>query len=240
MQPNHNSDYRVISFDLDRTLIFHARSAKQDQVVTLLQAQGLEVTAESYRAATHLAREFYDVLGYHYASNPTQLRYDYVQLVLQRLGCGDAQLIAHVADFYQRFDDDPANFYTPPEAKSLLLQLQRGGFQLFAISSNLMATQRVQHCGVAGMFQEVLTPVLGVAKAELYRRLIAQSDALPNQVLHVGDDPILDVLAPQRLGIHALLFDPDNRYATLPWQHIVRSYTELEQRINAEVGTVQL
>ena len=56
----------------------------------------------------------------------------------------------------------------------------------------------------------------------------------------MGDDPILDVLAPQRLGIHALLFDPDNRYATLPWQHIVRSYTELEQRINAEVGTVQL
>jgi FMN phosphatase YigB (HAD superfamily) len=220
--------FKVISFDLDRTLIFHAKGAKHEQVVAMLAAQGYPTTVEAYQAATHLAREFYDVLGYRYANDPAALRTKYVQLALELIGCADQQVIDGVAAFYRAYDQDAASFFTPPEAITLLDALRRRGLQLVAISSNLFAAQRLRHCGLEGRFAHVLTPTLGYPKTELYRLLLERTGAPAGAVRHIGDDPILDVLAPQSFGIDAILFDPDSKYAALTWPAIVRSYAEMQ------------
>ena len=63
--------HQLISFDLDRTLIFHAKGAKHDEVVAMLAGLGFPTTVAAYQSATYVAREFYDVLGYRYADDPT-------------------------------------------------------------------------------------------------------------------------------------------------------------------------
>ena len=222
--------YQLISFDLDRTLIFHAKGAKHDEAVALLAELGFPTTVAAYQSATHVAREFYDVLGYRYADDPTALRAKYVQLVLEMIGCADPVVIDTVAAFYHAYDQDAANFFTPLEAITLLDELRQRGQPLAAISSNLFAPQRLQHCGLNDYFAHVLTPTMGVPKADLFRLLLERTGVAPTAVLHIGDDPILDVLAPQSFGIDAILFDPAGKYPSLAWPAIARSYGELRER----------
>lgn len=219
--------YRVISFDLDRTLIFHAKGSKHEQVVAMLAGLGYPTTITAFQSATHVAREFYDVLGYQFADAPADLRTKYVQVVLELIGCADPSAIATVASFYFAYDQEPTNFFVPAEATALLEALHRDGLHLVAISSNLFALQRLQHCGLSHVFSTVLTPALGVPKAELYRMLLDSVESDASAVLHIGDDPILDVLAPQCYGIDAILFDPHGKYVTLTWPDVVRSHAEL-------------
>lgn len=104
--------------------------------------------------------------------------------------------------------------------------------QMVALSSNLFAPQCLQHCGLSNLFGKVLTPALGCPKAELYRMLLDGIESDATTVLHIGDVPILDVLAPQCFGIDAVLFDPHDKYATLTWPAIVRSYAELRELLS--------
>jgi putative hydrolase of the HAD superfamily len=219
--------YPAVSFDLDRTLIFHARDTKRAQVVARLNALGYAATGTGYRSATLLAREFYDVLGYQYAQNPAQLRYDYVRVVLEGVGCADPAVIQEVAAFYQSYDDFSGNFFIPDAARELLQRARAADIRLTALSSNLMAEQRIAHCGLDGIFEEVFCPLYGRPKAALFGLLLERLEIAPGECLHIGDDPILDVLAPRGAGIEAVLFDPHDKYAALAWPARVRSYEEL-------------
>jgi FMN phosphatase YigB (HAD superfamily) len=197
--------------------------------VDLLAQLGYPTTIAAYHAATQTAREFYDVLGYRFAHDAAALRKKYVQLVLEILGYADATVIDAVAAYYHAYDQEAANFFTPTEAVALLAMLRQRGQTLAAISSNLFAQQRLHHCALADYFTHVLTPALGFPKAELYRLLLERTGENPARVLHIGDDPILDVLAPQSFSIDALLFDPAGRYGSLTWPAIARSYAEVQQ-----------
>jgi FMN phosphatase YigB (HAD superfamily) len=220
--------YPVVSFDLDRTLIFHAKGSKQEEVVGLLNRQGVAATVGGYRQAAQVAREFYDVLGYSYGGDAVQLRSDYVRLIVELLGCKDPDVVCSVADHYREYDEEPANFFVPPAARSLLSLLLVRGVQLVAVSSNLAAAQRLRHCGIADVFDALFTPALGAPKAALFSLLPQQLGCRPSAILHIGDDPILDVLAPRRAGLDAVLFDPEYKYADLAWTTVVRSYAGLE------------
>jgi HAD superfamily hydrolase (TIGR01549 family) len=224
MQPR----YQVVSFDLDLTLIFHVKSNRQEQIVAVLVEHGYPVTLDDYRAASRIAREFYDVLGFQYAGNPRLLRHEYVRLILEGLGCSDPSIIDAATELYHAYDAAAGNFYVPDEARALLADVQAGGCRLVAISSNLMAVQRVTHCGLDGFFTAVFTPDLGHGKPELYRELIARMQVPPAQIIHIGDDPIRDVLAPRRFGMDAVLFDP---HPKLAWPAIARSYDDLRSWI---------
>jgi len=223
--------YPIVSFDLDLTLIFHVKSNRQEQVVAMLNRRGYPTTLDDYRAALHIAREFYDVLGYQYAQDPALLRFEYVRLVLEYLGCRDPSTLDAVAAFYREYDEQPANFHTPDDARTLLAAVQTSGHRLVAISSNLMAAQRATYCGLDGFFADILTPVLGCAKPELYRVMLERMPVEPAQILHIGDDPIRDVLAPRRYGIDAVLFDPREKHARLAWPAVAHSYPALRSWI---------
>lgn len=228
-QGDDGQHYQVVSFDLDRTLIFHAKGAKQEQVVELLGQRGYQVNMAAYRTAIQVAREFYDVLGYRFADAPVALRTKYVRIVLEMLGCTDPITIDAVATFYHAYDQNADNFFVPTEAIMLLDMLRQRKQVLAAVSSNLFALQRLQHCGLGGYFACVLTPLLGSPKAELFRLLLDQTGVAPTSIIHIGDDPILDVLAPQSFGIDAILFDPAQKYTTLTWPKIAHSYAEVQK-----------
>ena len=59
--------YQLISFDLDRTLIFHAKGAKHDEAVALLAELGFPTTVAAYQSATHVARQFFHPPGGNHA-----------------------------------------------------------------------------------------------------------------------------------------------------------------------------
>ncbi|MBK8048153.1 MAG: HAD-IA family hydrolase [Anaerolineales bacterium] len=143
------------------------------------------------------------------------------------LGCADPAIIREVAGYFQAYDDARANFYTPDPARDLLVQARAAGVRLVALSSNLLALQRIAYCKIDGIFDAVLTPNHGRPKAGLFELLLEQISVSPSECLHIGDDPVLDVLAPRGVGINAVLFDPKDRYADFALPGRVRSYTEM-------------
>ena len=93
-----------------------------------------------------------------------------------------------------------------PEVAEVLPQLQ-GRFGL-AVVSNFDGRLRMilEHLGVSKFFSHVfLSSELGADKPdpEIFRRALRLSNARPDEVLHVGDDPVRDWEAARQAGLLA-------------------------------------
>ena len=119
-----------------------------------------------------------------------------VNRVLDRVApnLGELDRDAYFEAVYGHFGE-PGVWELYPEVVEVLEAL-RQKFQL-AVVSNFDARLRVifEHLGLTKFFAHVfLSSELGADKPdpEIYRRALALSGALPNETLHVGDDPERD------------------------------------------------
>ena len=86
-------------------------------------------------------------------------------------------------------------------------------YRLFALSNGNADLQR---CGIAHWFEGHVTAIsAGAAKpdARIFKRLLDEAGVAAEQVLHIGDDPQLDVMGAAQAGLHAAWL---NRNAK-PW-----------------------
>jgi len=86
-------------------------------------------------------------------------------------------------------------------------------YRLFALSNGNADLQR---CGIAHWFEGHITAIsAGAAKpdARIFKRLLDEAGVAAEQVLHIGDDPQLDVMGAAQAGLHAAWL---NRNAK-PW-----------------------
>ncbi|HEV7357136.1 MAG TPA: HAD-IA family hydrolase [Steroidobacteraceae bacterium] len=86
-------------------------------------------------------------------------------------------------------------------------------YRLFALSNGNADLQR---CGIAHWFEGHITAIsAGAAKpdARIYKRLLDEAGVAAAQVLHIGDDPQLDVMGATQAGLQAAWL---NRFAK-PW-----------------------
>ena len=76
-------------------------------------------------------------------------------------------------------------------------------YRLFALSNGNADLQR---CGVAHWFEGHITAIsAGAAKPDvrIFKRLLEEAGVAASQVLHIGDDPQLDVMGATQAGMHA-------------------------------------
>jgi len=116
------------------------------------------------------------------------------------------------AGFLSAYNVDPSNFYVLPVVREFLARLACSGSRLFIISGNLEAAQRLKLVGLDTFFTEVFCPFGSTRKQDLFRRLLQQEALEPEDLLHVGDDPLSDGQVPAALGIGSfLVFEADER-----------------------------
>ena len=87
----------------------------------------------------------------------------------------------------------------------------RSRYRLFALSNGNADLRR---CGIADLFAGHMTArAAGAAKpdAQIFARLAELAGVEPAQVLHVGDDPLTDVMGATRAGMQAVWLNRDAR-----------------------------
>jgi putative hydrolase of the HAD superfamily len=93
------------------------------------------------------------------------------------------------------------------------LERLRLRYRLFALSNGNADLER---CGIADLFDgHVTAAAAGAAKpdARIFARLLQVSGAEPIEVLHIGDDPLADVIGATRAGMQSVWLNRDAR----PW-----------------------
>jgi len=98
------------------------------------------------------------------------------------------------------------------DVRPSLLRL-RSRYRLFALSNGNADLKR---CGIADLFAGHITAsAAGAAKpdARIFARLLDVAGVEPHQVLHIGDDPLTDVVGATRAGMQAVWLNRDAR----PW-----------------------
>jgi putative hydrolase of the HAD superfamily len=96
------------------------------------------------------------------------------------------------------------------DVRPSLLRL-RARYRLFAVSNGNADLQR---CGIADLFAgHVTASAAGAAKpdARIFAALLAMAGVEAHQVLHIGDDPLADVVGATRAGMQAVWLNRDAR-----------------------------
>ena len=89
----------------------------------------------------------------------------------------------------------------------------RGAYRLYAVSNGNADLAR---CGIGHLFDGHVTAIsAGAAKpdARIFAALAEMSGVSPEEVLHVGDDPLADVVGARQAGMQTAWLNRDSR----PW-----------------------
>jgi 2-haloalkanoic acid dehalogenase type II len=91
------------------------------------------------------------------------------------------------------------------------LERLRAKYRLFALSNGNADLER---CGIAELFDgHVTASAAGAAKpdARIFSHLLRTAGVPPSEVLHVGDDPLADVVGATQAGMQAIWINRDAR-----------------------------
>jgi putative hydrolase of the HAD superfamily len=145
-------------------------------------------------------------------SDLSALRRESIRLLLQRAG-EDPNLAEPAFEVFFEARQKVIFFEDALPA----LQFLKAKHPLVALSNG---TADIQKVGLSAYFTAAFNPLnLGVSKPDP-KMFLAGAQAvgvLPNEVLHIGDDPHLDVLAAQRAGLQAVWVNRDEKL----WTHEV-------------------
>jgi putative hydrolase of the HAD superfamily len=115
-----------------------------------------------------------------------------------------------------------------PDVLPALVRLRRR-YRLFALSNGNADLGR---CGLADYFDgHVSARSAGAAKpdARIFTRLVAESGVAAARVLHVGDDPLADVVGALRAGMQAVWLNRDRSEWPAQWPQPLRIVTTLAE-----------
>ena len=200
---------RVISLDLDDTLwpvapvIAAAEAALQSWLREHHPRAVLGLTVDSMRdLRTRVAERFPSK-----SHDLTFLRRQALAEMFAAAGYPDGPAVDDAFEIFlsQR---NRVEFYA--DVRPALTRL-RAKYRLFAVSNGNADLER---CGVADLFDgHVTASAAGAAKpdARIYAHLLHAAGVLPIEVLHVGDDPLADVVGATRAGLQAVWLNRDAR-----------------------------
>lgn len=201
---------RVLSLDLDDTLwpvgpvIARAEQELFDWLRLRYPAAVRGQTLESMRASRARVAEDHP----QHAHDLTFLRRR--ALAEQFAQAGHREALADQALEVFMAARNRVQFY--PDVRPSLLRL-RARYRLFALSNGNADLER---CGIAEFFDgHVTARAAGAAKpdARIFAALIARTGVAAGEVLHVGDDPLADVIGARRAGLQTVWLNRDAR----PW-----------------------
>lgn len=231
---------RVVSFDCAQTLVdvdwvverFAVESA---EAVGLLFADR-ESAMASYRAC--LVPRYAAILAANLTRDPDQVAAAWGTVAeewLASLGVDPkwCEQIRLEAD-RRGFGPNSVLFRPYPDVEPCLSRLADAGIRIIVISNWDVSLHRVlRNFGWHHRFEFVLASLEeGVEKpdAGLFQIALAKAGVAPNEVVHVGDNPVDDVEGATAVGMRPVLIDRDRLYPDLP---SIQTLDQLEATWNA-------
>jgi FMN hydrolase / 5-amino-6-(5-phospho-D-ribitylamino)uracil phosphatase len=199
---------QVLSFDLDDTLwpVGPVIAAAENTLLSWLRARYPRTVSghdlESMRALRAGVAERFPERGH----DMTFLRHRALQELF--LAAGHAELLADEALEVFFGARNRVQFYD--DVRPSLMRLS-SRYRLFALSNGNADLQR---CGLGDYFSGHVTAIAaGAAKpdARIFSRLATIAGVEPAQILHIGDDPLADVVGATRAGMQAVWLNRDGR-----------------------------
>jgi FMN hydrolase / 5-amino-6-(5-phospho-D-ribitylamino)uracil phosphatase len=198
----------VLSFDLDDTLwpVGPVIAGAEDALFSWLRARYPQTvdghSIESLRAQRALVAERHPERGH----DLTFLRHRALKDLFATAGHAESLADDALEVFFSA--RNRVEFYD--DVRPSLLRL-RARYRLFALSNGNADLQR---CGVADLFAGHITAAAaGVAKPDprIFAHLADMAGVDADQVLHIGDDPLADVVGATRAGMQAVWINRDGR-----------------------------
>lgn len=230
------NDIRALSLDLDDTLwsiwptIFRAERLLHDWLERHHPPIPAMFEAAELRALCQEVARLTPEL----AHDRSALRKGALRLAAERVGL--REFCEHTAfEVFQRARNE-VQFY--PDALPSLIQL-RARYRLVALSNGNADLERI---GIDHLFTLALNPaVTGTAKPDpaMFHAVCERLELAPDEILHVGDDPELDVLAAARVGMRTVWVNRDGRDwpgGSLP-DIEVRTLLELDRLLGSNQST---
>jgi FMN hydrolase / 5-amino-6-(5-phospho-D-ribitylamino)uracil phosphatase len=200
----------VLSFDLDDTLwpVGPVIAAAETTLLSWLRARYPQTVSghsvESMRALRAAVAERFPEHGH----DLTFLRHRALKDLFGAAGYAESLADEALEVFFDA--RNRVEFYE--DARPSLIRL-RSRYRLFALSNGNADLER---CGIADLFAgHVTARAAGAAKpdARIFERLLKLSGVEASQILHIGDDPLADVVGATQSGMQAVWLNRDAR----PW-----------------------
>jgi len=109
------------------------------------------------------------------------------------------------------------------------LERLRAKYRLFALSNGNADLKR---CGIADLFDgHVTAEAAGAAKPDpqIFRHLLRETGVEPGEVLHIGDDPLADVVGATRAGLQSVWLNRGARAWPEQFARPLRTVTTLAE-----------
>jgi HAD superfamily hydrolase (TIGR01509 family) len=198
----------VLSFDLDDTLwpVGPVIAAAERQLLSWLRERHPEIVSghdlESLRALRDGVARRFPERGH----DLTFLRHRALKDLFGAASHAESLADAALEVFFSA--RNRVEFYD--DVRPALARL-RARYRLFAISNGNADLHR---CGIGDLFAgHVTASAAGAAKpdARIYAALLEMAGVEAAQVLHIGDDPLADVIGATRAGMQAVWLNRDGR-----------------------------
>jgi FMN hydrolase / 5-amino-6-(5-phospho-D-ribitylamino)uracil phosphatase len=218
----------VLSFDLDDTLwpVGPVIAAAESELLAWLRARYPRTLSghdiESLRALRAGVAERYPERGH----DLTFLRHRALKDLFE--AAGHAESLADEAFEVFFAARNRVEFYD--DVRPSLIRL-RSRYRLFALSNGNADLHR---CGIGDLFAGHITArAAGAAKpdARIYAALLEMAGVEAHQVLHVGDDPLADVVGAMQAGMQAVWLNRDARQWPEQYERPARTISTLAEII---------
>lgn len=201
---------RAVLFDLHGTLVHLENPLSSEEVSDFLLGQGYEVYPQSWDAASHYVG-MVDYPKHGYSKRQTFLRQ-----VLGRLDVEvDSDTLVKLVQLYERrncyslFSDS-----APAARKAKQLGLKTAIVTTipdFVFSSAIIP--------IRNYFDTVMTgrrAVCEKSNPSMHRQTLRELDTIPEQAVMIGDELLVDIRIPKKLGMHTILLDRSNEFKKKP------------------------
>lgn len=200
----------AVLFDLHDTLVYLSNPLTSEEVSDFLLGRGYEVYPQSWDAASHYVGIVdYPRKGY---SN----RRAFMKQILHRIGILiDSQTLQELVSLY-----DQRNVYKMfPDAAPAVLKAKQLGMKTAIVTTipDFVFSPAIEP--IKNHFDVIMTGYrAGCEKSNplMYKKALKQLDAIPNRAVVIGDDLLVDVKIPKKLGTHTILLDRRNTMKSKP------------------------
>jgi FMN hydrolase / 5-amino-6-(5-phospho-D-ribitylamino)uracil phosphatase len=218
----------VLSFDLDDTLwpVAPVLSAAEDAMLSWLTEQHPEIMRGQSLASLRALRAKIAQRFPNRGHDMSFLRHR----ALTEMFAAAGHPVAHADEAFEVFYAERNRVKLYDEVAASLTRLSQR-YRLFALSNGNADLQR---CGIAHWFEGHITAIsAGAAKpdARIFIRLLDEAGVEAAQVLHIGDDPHLDVIGAAQAGMQSAWLNRDARTWPAQLPPPARTISTLEEII---------
>lgn len=214
-----------IFFDLDRTLWDFDKNSRLALSI-LFEEHNLHTHFSSFEAFHKTYKEINAKMWYQYGKGQVSkdsLRVGRFIETFRKHKVDKKELALHLSDEYVRISPYQTNLF--PGTKETLDVLTGMGYQMHIITNGFSEIQHIKlkQSGIDNYFKVILcSEEVGVNKPnpEVFHFALDKSGAKATNSIMIGDDYNVDVRGATKVGMQAILFDPneDYRKGTHDWQ----------------------